>query len=294
MIGMGMGLGIGSGFILLQAPAFVGILDGLPASSNAYALRRLALTYTGVAARVKRSSDNAELDIGYSTTLDANGNQFIDTVSLLNFVGVGDGFSVTLYNQVGATNLTQATAANQGQLVVSGVVNLQNGKPTIVMSSMQFMQGDNTGFTTAHTISAVARCQSVNNTRLISRLILTGAGEFLLGVTGTTQTRYLVRNNVPANIFATVGSSPDITNNAVYSGRWNGSNIAAYFNGTKGADITLTGTLTASTQPFTVNGDAVGTRSAMNFSEVIEWKNTALSDFQMTTLTTNQRTAYGV
>jgi hypothetical protein len=96
-----------------------------PNAAAAYSLRKLRTAYSGSAIRVRRSSDNTEQDIGF-----VSGN--LDTVSLLAFCGVGNGFVTTWYDQSGnARNATQATAANQPQIVNSGVAQLENGKNAI-------------------------------------------------------------------------------------------------------------------------------------------------------------------
>jgi hypothetical protein len=102
------------------------ILDGLN-SSAAYSLRKLRTAYTGPAIRVRRSSDNAEADIGFTASGD------LDTVTLLAFVGIGNnGFVTTWYDQSGnGRNATQATAGLQPQIVSNGVLNIANGKPAI-------------------------------------------------------------------------------------------------------------------------------------------------------------------
>ena len=57
------------------------LLDLVPAqAAAAYSLRRLRKSYTGAAIRVRRSSDNSELDVGFT----ASGN--LDTSTLLSFV----------------------------------------------------------------------------------------------------------------------------------------------------------------------------------------------------------------
>lgn len=104
------------------------VLDGLttPAAA-AYSLRRLRAGYNGPAARVRRSSDNADLDIGfiYSTALR---EWVIDTAALLAFVGSGSGFITILYDQSGnARHATQTTAANQPRIVNAGVVDTYTG-----------------------------------------------------------------------------------------------------------------------------------------------------------------------
>ena len=68
--------------------------------------------YTGPLIRVRRSSDNAEIDI-YALY-----NGELDTTFLLNFTGAGNGFVARWYDQSGNDqNLTQTTAANQPRIV---------------------------------------------------------------------------------------------------------------------------------------------------------------------------------
>jgi hypothetical protein len=106
------------------------LLDVYPSAAAAYSVRKLRTAYTGSAIRVRRSSDNTEQDIGF----DATGN--LDTSALTTFCSGTNGFVTTWYDQSGnARNLTQATATNQPQIVSSGSVVLENGKPTINFAS---------------------------------------------------------------------------------------------------------------------------------------------------------------
>jgi hypothetical protein len=92
------------------------LLDTYTGAAVAYSLRQLRTAYTGAAIRVRRSSDNAEQDINF-----VGGD--LDTSSLLSFVGAGNGFITTWYDQSGnANNSTQATATSQAQIVSSGAV----------------------------------------------------------------------------------------------------------------------------------------------------------------------------
>jgi hypothetical protein len=108
---------------------FVGLLDTYPNSAAAYSVRLLKSDYAGSTMEVRRSSDNALQDIGF----DANGD--LDTTSLLSFVGEGDGFIRTWYDQSGnAYNATQTTTSAQPQIVSSGVISNKNSKPAIDFS----------------------------------------------------------------------------------------------------------------------------------------------------------------
>ncbi|WP_223226709.1 hypothetical protein, partial [Klebsiella michiganensis] len=53
----------------------------------ALSLRQLSASYTGPAIRVRRSSDNTEINIGFTAEGD------LDTTALLNFCGSGNGFA---------------------------------------------------------------------------------------------------------------------------------------------------------------------------------------------------------
>ena len=99
------------------------LLNFFPATV-AFSLRKLR-SGQARAIRVRRSSDNAQQDIGFI------GNE-LDTTSLLSFCGAGNGFVTTWYDQSGnGYNATQPTQANQPQIVSSGVVITENGKPAI-------------------------------------------------------------------------------------------------------------------------------------------------------------------
>jgi hypothetical protein len=109
-------------------PPFTGILDTYTGAAAAYsAARRLSSTYTGSLIRVRRSSDNAEQDIGY------DGSNVLDEAALTSFVGSGNnGFVTTWYDQSGnANNAVQSTAANQPQIVSSGSIVKRGGKPAL-------------------------------------------------------------------------------------------------------------------------------------------------------------------
>jgi hypothetical protein len=107
------------------APAVSYLLDTYGGASTAYSLRKLSSTYTGSAIRVRRSSDNAEQNIGFI------GND-LDTTSLTSFVGAGNGFVTTWYDQSGSNkDMSQTTASNQPLIVESGVLITKNGKTTV-------------------------------------------------------------------------------------------------------------------------------------------------------------------
>ena len=109
------------------------LLDLYPNAAAAYSLRKLRTAYTGSAIRVRRSSDNAEQDIGF-----VSGN--LDTTALTTFCGAGNGFVTTWYDQSGnLRNATQTSATFQPQIVSSGTVITVSGvgaaKPALSFDS---------------------------------------------------------------------------------------------------------------------------------------------------------------
>lgn len=102
------------------------VLDLYPNAAAAYSLRKLRSGYTGSAVRVRRSNDNAESDIDFTSTGELN------TTALTAFVGANNGFVTTWYDQSGnGNNAIQADSTAQ-PVIFSGstVVNI-NSKPAI-------------------------------------------------------------------------------------------------------------------------------------------------------------------
>lgn len=94
----------------------------------AYSVRRIYPYYQGYAVEVRRSTDNATLNIGF---IENN----LDTVTLANFCGAGNGTVRTWYDQSGnGYNAVQLASSRQPSLVTAGVVNTINSRPTITFS----------------------------------------------------------------------------------------------------------------------------------------------------------------
>lgn len=91
--------------------------------------------YNGNCIRVRRSSDGAELDVGF-TVLGA-----LDVASLLVFAGSGSCYIITLYDQTGnGRNAVQLSSSSQPRIVNAGVLETgPNGKPQIVFSGAQHL-----------------------------------------------------------------------------------------------------------------------------------------------------------
>jgi hypothetical protein len=104
----------------------------------AVSLRELpGLSYTGKLIRVRRSSDNAELDFyqgateySWNTTRGGGGTD------LVTWIGANTGYVTELFRQDGSSGkLTQTTAGNQPIIISSGTLLTSGGYPCILFNS---------------------------------------------------------------------------------------------------------------------------------------------------------------
>jgi hypothetical protein len=140
---------------MFNVPSFFGfraasgnplLLDTYTGAAAAYSLRGLSTPYvtggTPYACQVRNGS-NIAANIGFVFN-SLTGEYDLDTSALLAHCGGGNGFVDVWYDQSGnVRNATQSTALNQPQIVSSGSVLTEGGKPTI----------DHTGATTLNIAS---------------------------------------------------------------------------------------------------------------------------------------------
>ena len=149
------------------------LLDLLPSAAGAYGLRLLRLNYTGAAIRVRRSTDDLEVDIGFTSTGDLN------TSALMAHVGAGSGFVSIWYDQSGnAKDAIQATTGSQPRIVNSGVLDTRNRKPTIVFLGSKILVCASFSLTQPCTTYAIAQ----ETAFLSSQIIAGGANTPLSGI----------------------------------------------------------------------------------------------------------------
>lgn len=92
-------------------------LDAFTTPSGAYGFRKLRTAYSGPAARIRRASDNAELDIGFLGFVPGIGASWNEAAANAHCAATSC-FVRTWYDQSGNTrDLIQATAANQPQVI---------------------------------------------------------------------------------------------------------------------------------------------------------------------------------
>src|SRR6056300_1526494 len=110
-----------------------GLLDLVPGAAAAYSLRSLRNSYAGPVVTVRRSSDDAEEDFTAAEVADG---------TLAAFCGAGDWFVKQWWDQSGnARHAVAAADANEPQIVDSGVVILEEGKPALRFDGNSNMQG---------------------------------------------------------------------------------------------------------------------------------------------------------
>ena len=194
---MSTGIGIGISGNVLQTRAGLGssggglLLDEYGTNNKlAYSVRKLRTAYTGSCMRVRNES-SVELDIGF----DSSGN--LDESTLITHCGGGDGFVVKWYDQSGnGGDVEQGVKTNQPQIVSSGAVLKENGKPIV----------------TGRTVSAVGSSLELITPK-ITYLPSTGQ-YFFFSVTKTETSRsILYREDRRLQLIAQDGSTSTETRN---------------------------------------------------------------------------------
>ena len=114
-----------AGETLLGGGGFEGILNQFPGASLGLSLELLDKDYSGFCIKVRRSSDNAEKNIGFV-------NNVLDASSLMTFAG-SDTVTVTIwYDQSGSgNNATQTQGSRQPMIVDAGTLVTIAGQPAI-------------------------------------------------------------------------------------------------------------------------------------------------------------------
>jgi hypothetical protein len=134
-------------YTLVEQIAVSYLLDIYSGASAAYSVRKLSSTATN-SMRVRRSSDNAEQDIGFV-------GEDLDTASILTFVGANDGFVVTWYDQSGSgLDVTNSTDTEQPKIVSSGVLETQGTQASLVGDGTKHLESSS-GFNHSGTLTGI-------------------------------------------------------------------------------------------------------------------------------------------
>lgn len=123
----------------------------------AYGMRRLVSTWSGPLVTVRRSSDNATLDV-YPA-----GNGWPVTDALLSWCGSGSAHVTRWWDQSGSgRHADQTTASAQPTLINAGIINTINGKPAIKLVELQYFTISVSPIFSASSLSIIAILHSDN------------------------------------------------------------------------------------------------------------------------------------
>lgn len=97
------------------------LLDQYPGAVVAFSPRKLRSSYAGPCMRIRRDTDNAQLDVYFV-------NNYLDIDAITSFCGSGSGFITVYYDQSGnGNNATNSTLTYEPQIYASGSLRKKNG-----------------------------------------------------------------------------------------------------------------------------------------------------------------------
>ena len=290
---------------ILLGGNYTGLLDTYSGGAAAWSLRKLRGVYGGAAINVRRSSDNATLDIGFTSLGD------LDTSALLAFCNGGSGYVTKWYDQSGnGLDRVQASTGAQPIIVSSGSLVTLNGKVSVDFTggAAYMTSGTTSSFNYLHngTKSFISLVQNANN--LAERFISTGGnsssnvGILMSSAVGTVLSVFVARGVVGQYNISSTSTGAVYTSGSQFilglnldTGNATAANrLTLYING--GANIANNSALDASTAS---NANASTVLSAPPSStpytgkmqEMIFW-NTDQTNFR-TGILANQKSYYG-
>jgi hypothetical protein len=108
------------------------LIDLYPGAHVAYSISKLNSSYLGSCIRVRRGSDDAEMDIGFV-------NNYLDVKSLLDFAGVYDVFVTKRYDQSGnGFDQVQTTKLDQPKIVGGGILFIIGELPAVFFDGVGY------------------------------------------------------------------------------------------------------------------------------------------------------------
>ncbi len=205
------------------------LLDSYTGAAAAYSLRKLRTAYSGYAIRVRRSSDNLEQDISFDT----NGN--LDTYSLLAFVGSGNGFVTTWYDQSGSSNnAVQTTSLSQPQIVSSGALLMINNKPSLYFNGSNTMNLTQINYSNEN--FSVQVMNKINSSDKSFALAQSSGPGFIMAL--WSDSKYYLQNRL--NTYLVSQTTYNDLNQVLLTGDGTSTNNTLFKNGSQIATNTIT------------------------------------------------------
>ena len=278
------------GVVVMLNVAAQNTLDkaGLSASSTSapsYSLRLLSSSYTGASIQVRRSNDNATMDIGFSA-----GN--LDTALLKAFTGAYSSYVSIWYDQSGkGRNASQSNISLQPCILLSGVVYRQNSAPTVYFNGSTYLSTVpfNNGYPNSFTL---AICGGVKSNTTYSTF---GNKTYnnLPGPWDMYNNSMLVSNGAGASSFNLTTPINSTTGFAQWIFQSNTTTASAYINGTPNGSGTTTLCSDAILPTSIILGSRTDKVTTLNgwISEFVTFAN-VLSTAERQTLEQNQAAYY--
>lgn len=219
-----------------SSPPAPGVLDLIATQPGAaYSFRKTKNAYSGPCMRIRRSSDNAEQDIGY-----AGDNH--DAAAAAAFIGGGSGYIRTLYDASGNNrHLEQTDTTKQPLYSASGMV-FDGVNDLLIMAS-----------TISHTSGfTIFTNMSLNDTGGTKGIFASDAVAGALYLRASITEAFAIVRQSQAVLVTTV--STGLTAKAVT--RWKAGSWGGSINRNGGAAIASYATDTALTQPSSLIGGA--------------------------------------
>lgn len=271
------------------------------AASRAYSCRKVVAAYAGSAIRVRRSSDNTELDIGFTIGGD------LDTTALLTFAGAGSVFVKTWYDQSGnSRDLTQTITSAQARIVDTGTQETVNTKPAVTFTGASYYTGASAGLYAAGAMSSLLVLNAPTQAGTIGRVISESStasqnpqyAPLTVASVGGAKAAAFVRNDANVSQLTDSGGAlPDLFNSVSHQGSTvdSGSAISQFTDGTaaKSDAYTRTGSFTVTN--FSIGAlvrGSVTTFFTGSLAELVVWQS-ALSTINRQAGESNQKTYYG-
>jgi hypothetical protein len=211
------------------------LLDSISDSAFAYSFFKLKNSATNCI-RVRRDSDNAEQNIGFASN-------YIDTASMLSFVGSNNGRIVKFYDQSGnGYDAELTTASQQLQIVTSGSLNLVG---SILVGQKMSNNGGYTVSTYTKPANAVLEDFAITKGNEHQQIGYNGDWNW---VTRPDATRLVMNSNGGAISYVFSGISSDTTNMHISNLVLNNTTASMYYDKTQvGSSQTIIAPLAAAT-----------------------------------------------
>lgn len=221
------------------------ILDRIPGAIAAWSTRRLISSAPADIAR-GRDASTTEEDF---TAAELAGTGFTD------LAGAGDGFYVTLYDQIGSNNATQSTAGSQPKGVGTGTLITNGVNPVLALdgSDDALKVADNAAFNWSTELSVCIWAKNTNPSLASVQSLLgkydTGANgrEFRIAI-DTSNKLFFQYGNADGTFRGTLESDDAVIvqNSNLYSFVFSTGALSLYLNGSQ-----MTASVTSGTEPPT-------------------------------------------